>query len=453
MPSTVISPSPREFTADFIVDDIHAVILSGGSKAVSLQPINGMSRAREYAWLYMNDALRPGVNAKTHLNAFSCLRIPSYIFYLLRILPAVSSPLPRSLSFLSFIAFPGSSPRHGSSQGVNKVIEHVFAVTLPVILKGVNGVDSSKSTCQQVPIVNTTSGLLRGFSPYPDVHAYLGIPFAEPPIGDLRFAPPQPLKLNYITAFSDRSTGTAESEDMLSINIWSRLRVSSKRYHLCQSQAPGPNICHRVLRDNIRSFGGDPSQMTLMGHSAGSMSIAYWSYAYKSDPIVAGLIELSGQPGLIATDDGSSWIPIANSTVCSNADASTELVYMKTVPARSLKRAMSYNNVPTFTGTVLTGGTPAVDNATVFPLAEYTTRGLVGDFAQLPLLITNTMNEADGVLPFPPLTGVNQTLSDLFTLASFHCPVAAMANYTSQQALPTWRYIFNGTFAETTPYP
>lgn len=63
------------------------------------------------------------------------------------------------------------------------------------------------------------------------------------------------------------------------------------------------------------------------------------------------------------------------------------------------------------------------------------------------------MNEADGVLPFSPLTGVNQTLSDLFTLASFHCPVAAMANYTSQQGLPTWRYVYNGTFAETVPYP
>lgn len=29
------------------------------------------------------------------------------------------------------------------------------------------------------------------------------------------------------------------------------------------------------LRDNIGSFGGDPSRMTLAGHSAGSISIAY----------------------------------------------------------------------------------------------------------------------------------------------------------------------------------
>ncbi len=137
------------------------------------------------------------------------------------------------------------------------------------------------------------------------------------------------------------------------------------------------------LRDNIRSFGGNPDQMTLVGHSAGSISIAYWSYAYKNDPIVKGLVEISGQPGLITTDDGSSWKSIANGTGCSNDDASAELACMKRLPARNLKRAMSYNNLPSFTDTVLAGGTPAVDNITVFPLTEYTTRGLAGGFAKL----------------------------------------------------------------------
>lgn len=137
------------------------------------------------------------------------------------------------------------------------------------------------------------------------------------------------------------------------------------------------------LRDNIGNFGGDPSKMTLLGHSAGSMSIVYWSYAYKDDPIVRGLVELSGQPGLIATDDGSSWTSIANSTGCSNADAAAELACMRIVPARSLKRAMSPNNTPGLADSVLTGGTPAVDNVTVFPLTEYATRGLAGAFAKL----------------------------------------------------------------------
>ncbi|KAF7865532.1 uncharacterized protein EAF02_009955 [Botrytis sinoallii] len=46
--------------------------------------------------------------------------------------------------------------------------------------------------------VNTTSGQVAGHpSPKkPAVYEYLGIPFAQPPIGDLRFAPPQPFTGN-----------------------------------------------------------------------------------------------------------------------------------------------------------------------------------------------------------------------------------------------------------------
>src|SRR5436190_14586297 len=42
------------------------------------------------------------------------------------------------------------------------------------------------------------------------------------------------------------------------------------------------------VRDNIAAFGGDPSRITIFGQSAGSASVDYYSYAYTSDPIVAG---------------------------------------------------------------------------------------------------------------------------------------------------------------------
>jgi hypothetical protein len=41
-------------------------------------------------------------------------------------------------------------------------------------------------------VVQTSSGPVAGHaaSGYPDVSEYLGIPFAQPPVGDLRFSPP-----------------------------------------------------------------------------------------------------------------------------------------------------------------------------------------------------------------------------------------------------------------------
>lgn len=48
---------------------------------------------------------------------------------------------------------------------------------------------------------------------------------------------------------------------------------------------------------------------------------------------------------------------------------------------------------------------------------------------------------------------MNTTESDEFTYAAYHCPVAAAANYTAQQGVPTWRYLYSGSFDETKPYP
>src|SRR5690606_8460271 len=42
-------------------------------------------------------------------------------------------------------------------------------------------------------VVQTTSGSVRGFSPVPFVQAFLGVPYAEPPLGCLRFLAPAPI--------------------------------------------------------------------------------------------------------------------------------------------------------------------------------------------------------------------------------------------------------------------
>lgn len=137
------------------------------------------------------------------------------------------------------------------------------------------------------------------------------------------------------------------------------------------------------LRDNIEGFGGDSQRMTLAGHSAGSISIAYYSYTYVEDPIVSALIEFSGQPVTVPMDDGSSWKAVANATGCSNADSEAELACMRQVPARGLKKAMNVNNLATFTDPGIGGGSLVFDNETVLDPAEYAKRSAAGNFAKL----------------------------------------------------------------------
>ncbi|KAK6000000.1 hypothetical protein QM012_003988 [Aureobasidium pullulans] len=93
--------------------------------------------------------------------------------------------------------------------------------------------------------VNTTSGQLRGFvnQTSPDVRQFLGIPYAQPPVGPLRFAPPQDavftqqtinataLPNSCMQQFSNGSTiytayetefliSSGQSEDCLYLSIW-----------------------------------------------------------------------------------------------------------------------------------------------------------------------------------------------------------------------------------------
>ncbi|RHZ58020.1 uncharacterized protein CDV56_107946 [Aspergillus thermomutatus] len=96
----------------------------------------------------------------------------------------------------------------------------------------------------------TKQGVMHGVQVHGKVDAFLGIPYAKPPIGDLRFRPPQPLddtgdnqiirnatqfgpvcyQFRYKTVLGDNlAPTTPESEDCLSLNIFTpRARRASK---------------------------------------------------------------------------------------------------------------------------------------------------------------------------------------------------------------------------------
>jgi para-nitrobenzyl esterase len=92
--------------------------------------------------------------------------------------------------------------------------------------------------------VKTANGTVEGVGTPGGIHAYLGIPFAAPPVGDLRWKPPQPVKdwtaprsaaqfgprCVQASLFADmnfRSNGM--SEDCLYLNVWTPAKSGSER--------------------------------------------------------------------------------------------------------------------------------------------------------------------------------------------------------------------------------
>jgi para-nitrobenzyl esterase len=187
-----------------------------------------------------------------------------------------------------------------------------------------------------VVITQTKSGSVRGFE-RGDVRTWLGIPYAAPPVGALRFRPPEPIApwsgeldatLVGPVAMQERNSvmagltdKTRISEDCLTLNVSAPSRgsnhpvmvwihggafvmgsggvplydgitfasrhdivVVSINYRLGLFGfllASDGNVglldqiaALRWVQDNIAAFGGDPNSVTVMGESAGAISIA-----------------------------------------------------------------------------------------------------------------------------------------------------------------------------------
>lgn len=204
------------------------------------------------------------------------------------------------------------------------------------------------------------------------------------------------------------------------------------------------------MRDNIKGFGGDASRIVLFGQSAGGASIDYWSFAHKQDPIVSGLIPMSGTSLSFLPNtkeySQSLWYNVSQTIGCGgpNDDSAQVLSCIRAQDVSViLAAAAKVPPLPTL-ATAQATFHPTIDNITVF--SNYEQLSESGMFAKIPLLAGNG-NQEDGWYRLAGWAArVNLTNSqwDLFTQRAFTCPSAHTTKYRVQYGVPTWRYRYSG---------
>lgn len=396
----------------------------------------------------------------------------------------------------------------------------------------------SRAAAPDPAVVDTTAGPVRGVLAA-DHRLFAGIPYAAPPLGPLRWQPPQPVPgwqgVRDATrpgppCVQETARGVG-SEDCLSLNVWTPARGAGKRPVLVWIHGggfinghgdmydarrlatrgdmvvvtinyrlgalgflahPGLGQFGRVgnygfldqqaalrwVRDNIAGFGGDPTEVTIAGESAGGMSVCDHLVAPASAGLFRAAIIQSGpcqaQVDLSTAQRVSE--EFAAEAGCADPDPHAAARCLRALPTAEVAGAPWYVRIDTHALTGPVTGTTVLprdpldafaagaaapvpvllgsnrNEFTMFAALTYLRTGAELTAAEYPVRLARTVGAAaDTVRAHYPPERFGGSVSLAFSAAVgdhvFSCPAEQMATALAAHAPAVYAYEFDDPHA------